>query len=75
MTPVHTAATEVEALMLQGALEEAGIPVMLRSHRVPGYEQAIPPGWGDLLVPDHRAREARELVAAYLGAQPADDRP
>ncbi len=74
MTAVHTAATEVEALMLKGALEATGIPVMVRSHRIPGYEQAIPPGWGDLLVPDDRAREAREFVAAYLGA-PLEDRP
>ena len=45
---------------------------MLRSNRVPGYEQTIPPAWGDLLVPDDRVEEARDLVAGYLSAQVDD---
>ena len=66
MKAVHTAATEVEAVMLQGLLEDAGIPVALRSHLVPGYHTRIPPGWGDLLVPDDRAADAKALIAEYL---------
>lgn len=68
MKTVHTAATEVEAVMLKGLLEDAGIPVLLRSHLVPGYNTRIPPGWGDLLVPDERQREAKTLIAEYLAA-------
>lgn len=54
--------------MLKGLLEEAGIPVLVRSHLVPGYNTRIPPGWGDLLVPDERLREAKTLIADYLAA-------
>ncbi len=54
--------------MLKGLLEEAGIPVLLRSHLVPGYNTRIPPGWGDLLVPDERVGEAKTLIADYLAA-------
>ena len=54
--------------MLQGLLEDAGIPVLLRSHLVPGYNTRIPPGWGDLLVPDERLPEAKTLIADYLAA-------
>jgi hypothetical protein len=72
---VHTAATEVEAVMLKGLLEDAGIPVLLRSHLVPGYNTRIPPGWGDLFVPDERLREAKTLIAEYLAAVSEGERP
>jgi len=65
---VHTAATEVEAIMLRGFLEGIGIPVVLRSHLVPGYGAPIPPGWGDLLVPDEHVAEAKTLIAEYLAS-------
>jgi 2-dehydro-3-deoxy-D-pentonate aldolase len=71
---IHTAGDEVEALMLQGILEQAGIPVVLRSRQVPGYGDVVEKAtgvWGDLLVPDERAVEARALVRDYLAAQPA----
>ncbi len=70
---VHTAFTEVEALMLKGVLEEAGIPVLLRSNRVPGYEQNLLNEWGDLLVPDDRAAEAKELISGYLAANEEEE--
>jgi hypothetical protein len=65
---VRTAFTEVEALILKGVLEGAGIPVLLRSNRIPGYEQNLLNEWGDLLVPDDRVVEATELIAGYLAA-------
>ena len=65
---VRTAFTEVEALILKGVLEGAGIPVLLRSNRIPGYEQNLLNEWGDLLVPEDRAAEAGELIAGYLAA-------
>lgn len=74
MKSIHTAGDEVEALMLQGVLEEAGIPVLLRSRQIPGYGELLERAtgvWGDLLVPDARAAEARAIVAEYLsGARP-----
>jgi hypothetical protein len=68
MKAAHTAATEVEAVMLKALLEDAGIPVLVRSHLVPGYNTRIPPGWGDLLVPDEHLGEAKTLIADYLAA-------
>jgi 2-dehydro-3-deoxy-D-pentonate aldolase len=72
MMIVHTAGDEVEALMLQGVLEQAGIPVVLRSRQVPGYADVVESAtgmWGDLLVPDERAGDARTLIGDYLAAQ------
>ncbi|HLW61304.1 MAG TPA: DUF2007 domain-containing protein [bacterium] len=67
MKKVHTATTEVEAVMLQGMLEDAGIPVLLRSNLIPGYNRPVGGAWdGDLFVPDDRAAEAADLVAGYL---------
>ncbi|HKX18230.1 MAG TPA: dihydrodipicolinate synthase family protein [bacterium] len=73
MRKVHTAGDEVEALMLQGALEQAGIPVALRSRQMPGYGAVFEKAtgvWGDLLVPDERADDATALIRDYLAAQP-----
>jgi hypothetical protein len=75
MTAVHTAGSEVEAVMLQGVLADAGIPVFLRSHVIPGYAAAFPPGWGDLLVPAERAADARRLLADYLASLAEEPRP
>lgn len=78
MTNVHTAGDEVEALMLQGLLEQAGIPVVLRSRQVPGYGAVVEKAtgvWGDLLVPDERAADARALIRDYLAAQPRGPAP
>jgi dihydrodipicolinate synthase/N-acetylneuraminate lyase len=71
MKSVHTASDEVQALMLQGILEEAGIPVLLRSRQLPGYGEVLERAtgiWGDLLVPDDREAEARTLVVEYLAS-------
>lgn len=75
---VHTASTEVEAVMLRGVLEVAGIPVVIRSRQVPGYADAIASAvgvWGEILVPRAYEPEARALLAAYLAAPPVPDPP
>lgn len=72
MKVVHTAGSEVEAVMIQGILESAGIPVVLRPQTmVPGYDEALESAtgvWGKLLVPDDAEAEARELIAEYLAS-------
>lgn len=80
MRVAHTAGTEVEAVLLKGILEEAGIPVMVRRRRIVAYELASPAldwsvAWGDLLVPDNREAEARDLVAGYLASLKEDSLP
>lgn len=76
MKKVYTATTEVEAVMLRSLLEEAGIHVMLRSNVIPGYERPLGGAWdGELHVPDERAAEAREMIAAYLAQVREETRP
>jgi|GraSoiStandDraft_51_1057287.scaffolds.fasta_scaffold756889_1 putative intracellular protease/amidase len=76
MKKIYTATTEVEAVMLKAVLEEAGIPVMVRSNVIPGYERPVGGAWdGELLVPDDRAAEAREMIAAYLAQVREESQP
>ncbi len=79
MRIAHTAQTEVEAVMLQGLLEAAGIPVVLASRQIPFSMGAVEPlydfaprGFADLIVPDDRTAEARDLIAAYLASLASD---
>jgi len=64
---IHTAVTEIEAVTLQGLLEEAGIPVVLYPIMHAGLpEPVLPVERWDLLVPDGRAAEAAEFLSEYL---------
>lgn len=76
---VTTAPDIVVAALIKGRLEEAGIPVMLRSHGAAGWLFPGTPGSGgamDLLVPRVRADEAREIVAALeAGREGPGERP
>lgn len=66
---VFQAASEPEAALVQRILEEAGIPVIVRSRQVPGYAEVIRGAsgiWGDVLVPAAHEAEARAHVAQYL---------
>jgi hypothetical protein len=67
---VHKAATEIEAVLLQGILEGAGIPAALSPQGNLPYGEAVDRfwGWGEILVPDDRVDEARKLVAEYLAS-------
>ncbi len=79
MTSVHVAENEVEALMLRGILEEAGIPVVVRSRQRSPHREAVDPlelylpgtAWQErreLLVPNDRIGEARALLSEYLAS-------
>ena len=70
MKVAHSAESEIEAVLLQGILEGAGIPVALRPRGNLPYGEAVDRfwGWGDILVPDDRVDEARTLVAEYLAS-------
>ncbi len=77
MKIVRTAGSEVEAVMIQGLLESAGIRVSLRPQQmIPGYgEVLVNDGWGDLLVADEQEAEARELIAEYLASLKDEAQP
>ncbi len=71
---IHTAFSEADATLVKGLLEGAGILVVLRCTQIPGYATLLGE-WGDVLVPEDRAREARQLIAGYLASQREEDRP
>ncbi len=66
---VHQAGSEAEALLIQRILEEAQIPVVLRSRQVPGYGEIIRHAvgiWGDILVPKAYEETARSYIEDHL---------
>lgn len=66
---VFQAGHESEAALVQRILEDAGIPVVVRSRQVPGYAEVIRGAsgiWGDVLVPVVHESAARRYVAEYL---------
>jgi hypothetical protein len=79
MKTVRVAFSEIEGRMLKELLDEAGIPAVLRPNQIAGELFSLPGEWGDLLVPDERAREAETLIAEYLASvketETEDDRP
>ncbi len=61
--------SEVEAVMLTGILEEAGIPVEVRSRQIPFYGDVLAKAtgvWGDLLVPAELFAPAQFVIERYL---------
>ena len=70
MVAVASASGEVEAGMMQGLLENAGIPSVQQRMGVNGPMFGIPllnPGGGErrILVQAHRAEEARDVIEAF----------
>ena len=70
---VFEATSEFEAIAIRDALEAAGVRVMVRSRRVPGYE--VPTMLGgqagivaDILVRPDQESEARVIIAEYLAS-------
>jgi len=66
---VFQAGSESEAALVQRILEEAGVPVLVRSRQVPGYAEVIRGAsgiWGDVLVPLAYEDAARRYIADYL---------
>lgn len=69
LVPVHRASTEFEARTIYELLGAAGIPAMVRSRLVAGYQVAVPPGlWGEVLVAPADAPAARVVIEDYLRA-------
>lgn len=67
---VLQAGSEAEAVLVRRILEEAGIPVIVRSRQVPGYADVIQKAsgvWADVLVPVADEATAREYLTTYLG--------
>lgn len=66
----------VEAELVRGILEDAGIPVLVESYQIPWYDgimTAATGSWGRVLVPAPMAAQAREALAAYFEGPPASE--
>ncbi len=65
---VYRAQEEYIAEIIRGILEDAGIPVLVKSHMVTMYDGILKPDvgyWGDVLVPSKFAERSRIVIAAY----------
>ena len=67
---VESVPNELAANILQGVLEEEGIPVYLRCHDVP-YHPGVKGSptqseWGDVLVPNNLLPQAQKSLQTYF---------
>ncbi len=74
--PVYQAPTEIAANMVQGILNSRNLQSSIRRNVVPGY--VIPASWydaywGEILVPQEVAEQAKEIVQEYLDGLPYDE--
>jgi len=68
LVTVYRAPTENVANIVKGILESEGIPVMLKSLQIPWYDGIMQMGegyWGDVLVTEDVADEARNIIKSY----------
>ncbi len=73
--PVHTLSNRFEADALLSALEQEGIPILLRSFEETPYDGLFVSqrGWGLIMVPEELQSEAREIVES-LGKEVEEKR-
>jgi hypothetical protein len=80
---VYEATTEFEAITIHRVLQDAGVPAMIRSRLLPGYEllielRSVAGIYADILVRSEQADEARRVIADFLdalAAPPAEEPP
>lgn len=68
---IYNAVDEFTAVSVRDMLQQAGIPAMIKTNQVAGYNLNITwgalVGYGDILVNEKDEERARELVAGFLG--------
>ena len=68
---IHNAKDEFTAVSLRDMLLQAGIPAMIKTNEVAGYNLNITwgdvVGYGDILVHEENEEKARELIGGFLG--------
>lgn len=75
---VHAARTQVEAEVLRGVLQGAGIPVLVQPRGVPGYEGVVERAqgvWADLLVAEPHLGRARAVIDEFFRGSAAGGPP
>ncbi len=69
--PIHTLSDRFEADLLMGALQQEGIPAMLRSFEETAYAGIFTPqkGWGKIFASREYADRAREVIGAIVAQE------
>ena len=77
MVELRRVQNEVEGVMMKGILEDAGIDVILRAAKIPGYDSIANSWsvdyWGILLVPKKDLEASREMLDDYLSSLEAEE--
>lgn len=66
---VYRAENELMANTIKDLLEINGIPAMIHSFQIPAYDgvaQVMRPIWGEVLVSEEDAANAKELIEGFL---------
>ncbi|MGA2939140.1 MAG: DUF3786 domain-containing protein [Syntrophobacteraceae bacterium] len=74
---VHTLSNRFEADVIEDALRQEGIPVLVRSFEETPYTGLFVPqkGWGRVMVPKEMADLAREIISGLSEKEEVDDLP
>ena len=74
---VHTLSNRFEADVIEDALRQEGIPVLVRSFEETPYTGLFVPqkGWGRIMVPKEMADLAREIISDLSENEEGDDLP
>jgi len=74
---VHTLSNRFEADVIEDALRQEGIPVLVRSFEETPYTGLFVPqkGWGRIMVPKEMTDLAREIISALTEKDEVDDLP
>ncbi|MGB9742952.1 MAG: DUF2007 domain-containing protein [bacterium] len=75
LKPVYQAENELMANTIRDLLETNGIPALVHSFQIPGYDgiaQVMRPAWGEVLVAEEDLAPAREIIEGFLKGEPAD---
>jgi hypothetical protein len=74
---VHTLSNRFEADVIEDALTQEGIPVLVRSFVETPYTGLFVPqkGWGRIMVPKEMADLAREIISGLTEKEEVDDLP
>lgn len=68
---VYRPADELMANAVRSLLEDNGIPAMIHSFQIPAYDGLAlltRPVWGEVLVEEEDAAQAKELINAFLAS-------
>lgn len=75
---VMEARDSIAAALAKGILESEGIPVLVESFQIPWYNGIMTSAagaWGRILVPEHLASSAAQILSAYFSEHAEEPEP